>query len=243
MTETLSPETLEELRRLGTCVVSNAIEQFDVRLRNEGFTDSSIHCIFPEQPAIIGYAVTGRIRSDMAPIGAPASAVHAGVFLERTDWWEHILSIPGPRIVALQDIGSHPGHAAFWGKVHANIHLRLGCVGAVTNGAVRFVDQVRHIGFQLFASGVTVSHSYVHLVDFGGPVKIAGLPVSTGDVLLADQHGVLQIPKNIAAEIPKVAREAEIRRRRIIDFCRSEPFSLERLRQLVIESDAPPKTE
>jgi regulator of RNase E activity RraA len=233
MVATLSPETLEELRSLGTCVVSNAIEKFGVRLRNEGFTDCSIRCMFPRQPAIIGYAATGRIRSDMAPVGAPASSVGTGTFLERTDWWDYIISIPGPRIVALQDIGSHPGKAAFWGKLHANIHLRLGCAGAVTNGAMRHVDHIQSIGFQLFASGVTVSHGYIHLVDFGGRVEIAGLPVSAGDVLLGDQHGILQIPVEIAAEIPRVASEMESQKRRIIDFCRSAEFSVERLRQMV----------
>ena len=233
MAATLSPETLEELRSLGTCVVSNAIEKFGVRLRNEGFTDPTIRCMFPRQPAIIGYAATGRIRSDMAPVGAPASSVETGVFLERTDWWDYILSVPGPRIVALQDIGSHPGKAAFWGKVHANIHLRLGCAGAVTNGAARHINQIQPIGFQLFASGVSVSHGYVHLIDFGERVEVGGLPISPGDVLLGDQHGILQIPHEIADDIPKVANEIEGQKRRIIDFCRSAEFSVERLRQLV----------
>ena len=109
----LPPDVLEQLRSLGTCVVSNAIETFKVRPRNEGFTDSSIRCMFPALPPIIGYAATGRIRSDVFPIayGGPE-------FLERTDWWDHVLSVRGPRIVALQDmdhqIGMHPpGRGAF----------------------------------------------------------------------------------------------------------------------------------
>jgi regulator of RNase E activity RraA len=233
----IEPDLLEQLRNLGTCVVSNAIEKFKVRPRNEGFTDSTIRCIFPAHPPIIGYAATGRIRSDVFPIadGVPE-------FLDRTDWWDHVSSIHGPRIVVLDDmdhqIGVHPrGRGAFWGEVHANIHLRLGCVGAITNGAVRYVDRIQHTGFQVFAGSLSVSHGFVHFVDFGGPVQVAGLTVATSDLLLADQHGALLIPQEIAAEIPAVAHEIEKRKRRIVHYCQSSKFSLEELRKLVKEGN------
>ena len=228
----LTAEVMEQLRNLGTCAASNAIETFKVRLRNEGFTDSSIRCIFPHHPAIIGYAVTGRIRSDVLPIDG-AGVDHFTGFLDRTDWWDHVLSIPGPRVVVLEDIDQHPGRGAFWGEVHANIHLRLGCVGAVTNGAVRYLNQIQHIGFQLFAGSVSVSHGYAHFVDFGGTVRVGGMPIASGDLLLADQHGVLAVPLEIAAQIPAVAFQMEKQKRRIMHFCRSNAFSLEELRKLV----------
>lgn len=233
----LAPDVLEELRRFGTCLVSNAIEKFKVRPRNEGFTDSTIQCVFPALPPIIGYAVTGRIRSDVFPIadGTPE-------FWDRTDWWDHVVSIPGPRIVVQQDmdhhLGSHPhGRGAFWGEVHANIHLRLGCVGAITNGAVRYVDRIQHSGFQVFAGSVSVSHGFVHFVDFGTPVQVAGLTISNSDLLLADQHGVLIIPHEIAADIPAVAREIAKKRSQILHYCRSNAFSIEGLRKLVKEDN------
>jgi regulator of RNase E activity RraA len=231
MKETITPENLEEIRNLGTCVVANAIEKFKVRPRNEGFTNSTIQCMFPKQPAVIGYAATGRIRSEMMPI--------ADGMLDRTDWWDHILSIPGPRVVVLQDVEPQlaTGRGAFWGEVHANIHLRLGCVGAITNGAVRYLDRIEHIGFQLFAGSVSVSHSYVHFVDFGTRVQVAGLTVASGDLLLADQHGALLIPQEIAAEIPAVANEIERHKRRILHFCRSSAFSIDELRKLVKEEE------
>ena len=42
MSANLTPRMLEQLRQFDTCAVANAIETFNVRLRNEGFTDSSI---------------------------------------------------------------------------------------------------------------------------------------------------------------------------------------------------------
>src|SRR5260221_7243695 len=75
----------------------------------------------------------------------------------------------------LQDMDQPPGVGAFFGEVMGNIHKRLGCVGVVTNGYVRDLDEVRPLGFHFFAAGVCVSHAYVHLVDFGTPVKVGGM--------------------------------------------------------------------
>src|SRR5258708_434312 len=114
MKATLTADQFEALRRLDTCSVSNAIETFAVRLRNEGFTNADIRSMFPRLPAMLGYAVTAKIRcSGPSPDGHP--------YLDRTDWWDHILSIPAPRVVVVQDIDKHPGTGALLGEVHVNI--------------------------------------------------------------------------------------------------------------------------
>ena len=61
-----------------------------------------------------------------------------------------------------------------------------GCIGAVTNGCVRDLDEVRALGFHFFATGACVSHAYVHLMDFGCPVNVGGILVKTGDLIHAD---------------------------------------------------------
>jgi len=67
MTEPLTAVELAALRAITTPTVSNAIETFDVRLRNEGFMDSTIQCRFPELGAIVGYAVTIAVRASVPP--------------------------------------------------------------------------------------------------------------------------------------------------------------------------------
>jgi 4-hydroxy-4-methyl-2-oxoglutarate aldolase len=228
MESKLTSARLEALRRLDTCTVSNAIEAFNVRLRNEGFADSSISCIFPALPAMAGYAVTCRIRCS-----GPPPKGHS--YLDRTDWWDHVQTIPVPRVVVIQDIDHYPGLGSFLGEVHVSILKALKCVGAVTNGAVRDLAAVEPTGFNLFARNVAVSHAYVHFVDFGGPVEIGGLRISPGDLIHDDRHGVLSVPKQIAAKIPGVAAKALERERRIIELCRSADFSLERLNRLIKE--------
>src|SRR5438128_8357794 len=196
----LSPEGLEALRRFSTPSIANAIERFDVRPRNHGFTGPEIQCIFPEMPPIVGYASTALILAEQpasspsAPSGNRSPAVG--------DYWDFILSIPAPRIAVIQDIDQPCAIGSFWGEVNGNIHRALGCVGTVTNGGVRDLDEVRALGFQFLASAAIVSHAYIHLVDFGTPVKVGGLLVNPGDLVHADKHGAIVIPHEIAREVP-----------------------------------------
>ena len=218
-------EELDALRRLDTCTVSNAIETFQIRLRNAGFTDARVGCIFEDFPPTVGYAATARLRTGEPPI--------AGFYDDRADWWKSILQIPPPRIAILEDLDERPGVGAFLDGVHAAILKALGCVGYVTNGAVRELPRVRDLGLQLFARNVAVSHAYAHVFDFGSTVKVGGLEVRPGDLLHGDQHGLLSIPKEIAAEIPAVAARLQQAEQRVIDFCSSQEFSPDKLPQVL----------
>lgn len=222
----LSPVQLEAIRRLGTCAVSNAIESFDVRLRNEGFADSSIRSLFPHLPPMLGYAVTARIRCS-----SPPSVGHN--YHDRTDWWTSFLTIPAPRVVVIQDIDPKPGFGAFVGEIHAYIQRALGSVGAVTNGAARDLQAVEAAGYQLFAGNVAVSHAFAHMVEFGEPVEVGGLRIAPGDLILGDRHGVLTVPMEIAAKIPARAEMIAQLEQKVIDLCKSRSFSLEKLREVI----------
>ena len=87
--------------------------------------------------------------------------------------------------------------------------------------------------FPMFSVSVSVSHSYIHMVDFGEPVEACGLRILTGDLLYGDCHGLVMIPAEIAAEIPGVAEEIARKEKAVLDLCRSSDFSLEKLRKQV----------
>lgn len=224
----LGTEQLERLRRLDAATLANAIESLNVRLRNEGFTDQSVKALLPRLPAMVGYAATVRIRGS-----APATAV--GAYPDRTDWWEYVRSLPSPRIVVVEDAATKVGFGSLLGAVHMNILRALGCVGAVTNGVVRDLPAAEAIGFPVFASGLTVSHAYVHIVEFGAPVTVGGLKVRSGELLHADMHGVQSVPLEIADRVPEIGEKILAHKHGIIDFCRSQNFSVEQLRDLVVQ--------
>jgi 4-hydroxy-4-methyl-2-oxoglutarate aldolase len=219
-------DRLEAIRQLDGCTISNAIETFDVRLRNEGFADGTIRCVFNDLPPVIGHAVTARVRSS-----APPPVGHG--YHDRTDWWAHILTVPAPRVVVVEDVDDRPGLGAFIGYVHASILRALGCVAYVTNGSVRDLPSVRRIGFQFFATTVSVSHAFAHLVDFSQPVTVGGLRVESGDIVYGDGHGLLTIPPGTVDDIPLVVARMLEHERRVVELCQSPDFSLERLQTMV----------
>ena len=222
----VSESTIERLQALDTCLVSNAIEQFKVRLRNEGFMNSSVRCQFPHIPPRVGYAATGRIRTSSTPFEGRS-------YYENMDWWSYLMTIPAPRFVVLQDSDQSPGTGAFVGEIHANIAVALGCTAYVTNGSVRDLPGIKETGLQVFASNVSVSHAYAHVTEFGSPVEVAGLLVKPGDLLHGDEHGVHLIPLSIADQLPIAADKIFAFEKSMIDFCRSADFSLRRLSEKI----------
>ena len=226
----LSEEELDALRQFDTCMVANAVERFNLRLRNTGFTDASIGCMFPDAPPMVGYAATGRLQSGEPPI-------RGGTFQDRTDFWNRILEIPAPRILVLEDIDDPPGRGAFIGDMHAAILKALGCIGYLTNGAVRELPSVRAMGIQAFAGNVAVSHAYAHIFDVGTSICVGGMTVNPGDLLHGDRHGVLSIPIEIGAKIPEVAFRLQRAEQKVIEFCQSDSFSVAKLSDVMKTSD------
>ena len=222
----LTEEQLDALRQFDTCMVANAVETFNVRLRNTGFTDASVHCMFEDAPPMVGYAVTARLQSGEPPI-------RGGTYHDRSELWNSIREVPAPRILVLEDTDVPCGRGAFVGDVHASILKALGCIGYVTNGAVRELPAVRAAGIQLFAGSVLVSHAYAHIFDVGATIQIAGMEVRPGALLHGDLHGILNVPLEIAPAIPEVAAGLEESEQKLIAFCRSNSFSVEKLSELL----------
>lgn len=223
MNDVLSTAELEALRTLSSPTIANAIETFNLKPRNEGFTDSSIRCLFPDLGVMVGYAVTAKIEAEQ-----PAAEGHR-VPIAR--WWDAIEKTPAPRVLVMQDLDKRP-IGAFWGEVQANVHKAMGCVGVVTDGGVRDLDEVRALGFHFFAAHILVSHSYVHLVDVGGPVKVGGLVVKPGSLIHADKHGAIMIPSEIARDLVEAAEKLGKEEREIIRYCQSEAFTFEGFKEL-----------
>jgi regulator of RNase E activity RraA len=149
--------------------------------------------------------------------------------MERTDWWKHITSIAAPRVVVIQDIDEHPGTGAFVGKVHANILIALGCVGAVTNGAARELPAMEAAGFQVFAGRMAMSRAYVHIVEYGEPVEIGCLTIKPGDLIHGDRHGILTVPPGIGDQLPDVAKQIMEKENQVIELSKRRGVSVDEL--------------
>ena len=225
----VSPEFLAFLQRTDTCALSNAIETFNVRMRNAGYVHGEVHCMTPELPPVAGYAVTGRMRASAPPISGLC-------YYQSADWWQHVASIPGPKILVIEDVDRVPGIGALFGEIHARIAKALSCVGYVTNGTVRDLTAVQAMGFQCFARDVCVSHSYAHVTEFGEPVEIGGLQISPGDLLHGDCNGIHSVPLSVVERLSPVVAEIREHEAELISLCRDSDFSLEKLQDALRRS-------
>lgn len=217
-TELLTEDQLAALRRYNTPTISNAIEIFNLRQRHLGFLPHQIRCLFPEMAPIVGYAVTSQTQASFSPDPSPDLT---------DDYLRYVAAQPGPKIAVGQDLDNPPGLGAQFGEINSTIHKKLGCIGHITDGCPRDLDEVREMGFQLFGLNPCVSHAYVRLVSFGQPVKLAGVEIKPGDLIHADKHGVCIIPLAIAGQLAEACAEVERLERPLLDACRTDNFSLD----------------
>ena len=196
----LNAAQLEELRQFDSPTVSNAIQRFGLRPKTEGFMRSQIRAVIAPERPFVGYAVTARIRASTVPTDEQKEMSYG--------YYDQVRSAQGATIAVIEDLDPDPV-GSFWGEVQVSTHLALGCIGVVTSGGVRDLDEVKRLGFGYLARCVLVSHANVHIEAFACPVTVGGLVVRPGDLLFADQHGALLVPDAAAAELADACRAVQ----------------------------------
>ncbi len=194
----ITAATLRKLVQYDTPTICNIIELFDVRPNNAGYMDGRIRAAFPEMPPMVGFAATATFRSAMAPSNSTYVALESQV--------EQFTQLPGPAVVVFQDLDDPPVGATF-GEVMCSTYKAFGSVGLITSGGGRDLLQVKALDYPVFTGSTICSHAYCQTVEVGGPVRVGGLAVNTGDLLHGDANGVTNIPLDLAAEIADVADE------------------------------------
>jgi regulator of RNase E activity RraA len=182
-------------------------------------------CTRPELKPLVAIARTAMIRSaHPSDLAGPEARTLSDAY------YAYIDAGPKPAVVVMHDMDQPKGYGAFWGEVNSAIHKGLGCEGLITDGGVRDLPDIAP-GFQMLAGRVIPSHAYVHVVDFGRPVSVAGMRVRDGDLIHADQHGAVIIPHDVAAAVKATAKLLQARERVILEAARQPGFSAEKLRQ------------
>jgi 4-hydroxy-4-methyl-2-oxoglutarate aldolase len=92
--------------------------------------------------------------------------------------------------------------ATIFGGTSARAAKARGMVGCVTNAAVRDIDELIELKFPVFAPGVSVRGTMKHHPGWRNiPIAVGGVPVSPGDIVIADGNGVVVIAAALAAEV------------------------------------------
>ncbi len=179
---------LLELKRWNTPTIYNGWEQITKRdSARECFNLEVCHDFMPQMGSMVGYAVTVVIE--------PSNPEH--VQANREAWSEYrryVAAAQGPKIAVVQDLDKPVAFGSFWGEVNSNLHRVLGCVGTITDGAIRDVDEMCNAGFKALARRLCVGHAHVVPIRWDCEVTVFGCAIQPGQLIHADKHGFLAIP-------------------------------------------------
>lgn len=179
---------LLRLKRWNTPTIYNGWEQVTRRdVAADAFNLEETRDFMPQMGPMVGYAVT--LVVEPSEIGHKRDGARAWQAYRR-----HVAETPGPKIVVVMDLDKPRVIGSFWGEVNANVHRALGCVGTITDGAIRDLDEMTNAGFKALARRLCVGHAHVTPVHWGVEVEVFGRRILPGQLIHADKHGFLAIP-------------------------------------------------
>lgn len=165
-----------------------------------GFMDPAVRPVF-RRVSVIGPALTAR-----AP-GPDGTAVH------------YALALLTPGDVLVIDRGGDASYACF-GEMTARAARQRGAAGVIVDGLVTDLLQMEEIGIPVYARGASARTCRV--LGLGGeintPVTCGGVSVRPGDLIHADDNGILVIPVEQAAHAVEVGRRREARSSKVREW-------------------------
>ncbi len=188
-------DILEELKSVDTPSITNVVATYPdnplcLGLYNpwteNWYTDQTIRCMYPEMGPRVGYAVT-------CVYGLPDPNFSRLSFM---DVLEALDASPKPTILVLQqkfppEIAGKVGLAG--GNMTAAMRA-IDCVGCISNGPSRDIDEIRPMDFQYLLSGITPGHGAMAVQAVNTPVHVAGMDVAPGEIIHMDENGACKFP-------------------------------------------------
>ena len=209
------------LRSVDAPTVCNAIEVAEGRRGFARFTRGTVLCSDPEAGAIVGYARTAKIAGAAPPDDAPETVREV-----RMSYYRHMASSGRPALAVIEDLDGESAVGAYWGEVNATVHKGFGLCGALTNGVMRDLGDLPE-GFPVIAGSIGPSHGFVHVKEVGTPVTVFGLTISDGDLVHADRHGALVIPKDCVEGLTEAIRKMQETEQIVLSAARAPGFDFQ----------------
>jgi len=223
-------QIIQQLRRFDTATICNVVATYpdsDICLKlydawkGEYYTDTSIHCIYPELGPLCGYSATAWY----------SDAQQGHTELDPWILYDHLDATPKPIILAAKQTYSDDGllnkSGLFGGMMTAEFKA-LGVIGIVTDGPMRDYVEIREENVQYLATGFTSGHGDTQLRQASLPVKVGGMTVNPGDIIHMDQCGACKFPANKLSKVLEFATELLRREAKEKTFFQDPTFSLEK---------------
>ncbi len=186
---------LEELRQFDTPSITNVIATYPenplcLGLYNpwtmNWYTDQTIKCMYPEMGPVVGFAVT-------CVYSLPDPTYSRLGFMDVVDALD---ASPKPTIFVFEQRfpPEIAGKVGLSGGNMTTAMKAVGCIGAISNGPSRDIDEIRPMKFQYLLSGITPGHGPMAVQAVNVPVHIAGMDVAPGEIIHMDENGAVKFP-------------------------------------------------
>ncbi|MBN1583825.1 MAG: RraA family protein, partial [Anaerolineae bacterium] len=183
----ITQEMLDALREFDTPSITNVVATYPTNPLCLGlynpwtenwYTDQTIKCMYPEMGPLVGYAVT-------CVYGLPDPNYSRLSFMDVVDALD---ASPKPTIFVFQQ--KFPpelaGKVGLSGGNMTSAMKAVGCVGAISNGPSRDIDEIRPMGFQYLLSGITPGHGSMAIYAINVPVSVGSMDVAPGEIIHMD---------------------------------------------------------
>lgn len=201
-------EKLEELEQFDTPSITNVVATYPddplcLGLYNpwseNWYTDQRITCMYPELGPRVGHAVT-------CVYGLPDRNFDELSFMDVATALDESAE---PTILALEQ--KFPpeiaGKVGLTGGNMTTAMKSLGCVGCVSNGPVRDIDEIQPMEFQYLGTGVSPGHGDMAVHAVNVPVSICGMDVAPGELIHMDENGAVKFPADRLDDVLSNVRE------------------------------------
>lgn len=196
------PDLLQQLLNHDTPSITNVVATYPenplcLGLYNpwheNWYTDQTIKCMYPELGRRIGHVVT-------CVFGLPDPSYSRLTF---ADVLEALDASPKPTVLVLEQ--KFPpeleGKVGLAGGIMTTALKTVGCVGVISNGPSRDLDEIRPMGMQYLLSGITPGHGDMAVRAVNVPVSVGGMDVAPGEIVHMDENGACKFPDDKAEAV------------------------------------------
>jgi 4-hydroxy-4-methyl-2-oxoglutarate aldolase len=204
-------QLIEKLKLYDTPAVTNVVATYPgdplcLGLYNpwtqNWYTDQTIRCMYPEIGRLAGYAVT-------CVFGLPDPNYNHLSFMDVIDAIEESKK---PVILIIKQIFPKKiaGKAGLSGGNMTAALKSIGCIGVISDGPSRDIDEIRPMRFQYMLTGVTAGHGDMAVHAINTPVSVGSMDVSPGEIIHMDENGACKFPadklKSVVSNLEALAK-------------------------------------